>query len=431
VPEGRGSADDGETPPSHEESGDADPIAPRKLRRILFDRTFGTYYTGKLGSLLGLWVTNITAALLIFDITGSAFFVGLISILQFAPQILFAPWIGALIDRADRRRVVIAGQGISMAGNLALAAWIWAAGTDGLPGVWPVIVAVGLSGMGNAVTSPSTQSILPALVPPRDLFGAITLNSSVASLSRALGPAIGAFLYVGLGAAWGFAAGALGNLALAVAMLALGSVGRQPRRGSRASALGGLKYVKDTPAMLVLLLCIAGVGFGVDLTITLTPPLAAEFGGDEAFVGTLASVFGLGAVAAIAFSGPLERLVGLTRVGVVGLGAMAVGYSLVAATGSQGLALAGMFVAGIGFLFSNSSLTSRIQKLVPEEYRGRVMALWSVGYFGSRPIAAAINGAVADATSAKTAVLISIVVTGAAAYLAFRSSRWAGTRAAQ
>ncbi|MGH8914424.1 MAG: MFS transporter [Acidimicrobiia bacterium] len=396
----------------------------RRTYQVLIDRRFGTFFVGKLASLMGLWVVNITSALLIFELTNSAFLVGLVTVLQFTPQIVFSPWIGALIDRKDRRRVVMMGQTLTLVGTLGLGIWLLAAGVEGLPGLWPIFATALFAGLGNAVTSPSTQSLIPALVPRADLFAGITLNSSIASLSRAVGPALGALVYVGLGPAAGFITGAVGNLLLIAAMALVRPEPAPKDSGGDTSILGGFRYLRRTPAMLALLLCVAAVGFGVDVTITLTPSLAAELGQGEVFVGTLASVFGVGALAAILLSSPLDRRWGLSGVGVVGLGLMSIGFLGLAASPGADLALVGIGIAGAGFLLSSSSLTSRIQELVPDVFRGRVMAIWAVGYFGSRPIAATINGAVADAVSARFALLITVVVTGVAAYFTYTTAKW-------
>jgi hypothetical protein len=82
------------------------PPSGRPTHRLLVDPSFGPFFWTQMLSTIGIWVSNITAAILVFDLTGSALLVGLVSVAQFAPQVALGPWSGALADRGDRRRQI-------------------------------------------------------------------------------------------------------------------------------------------------------------------------------------------------------------------------------------------------------------------------------------------------------------------------------------
>lgn len=184
------------------------------------------------------------------------------------------------------------------------------------------------------------------------------------------------------------------------------------------SVRGGLRYVRANPAVGLLLLATAGLGFGTDPVNTLTPSLVDRLGGGEELVGLLVSAFGFGAVAMTVVVGRVARRLGHTTAGAVGLAGLAVGMIALALAPSLTAAAAALVLAGAGFLLGVTGLTTALQRLVPEGLRGRVMALWSVAFLGSRPIAALIDGTVADLSSPAAGVLVAAGFAAGAALLA-------------
>lgn len=390
----------------------------RSPARLVGDRNFGPFYFGKLISHTGMWVQNITAAILVFDLTGSAVAVGGVSIFQFVPQILLALWMGAVSDRTDRKRLLILGRSISLVASAGLAILLVFVGVDGLPGVWPIYVAALIAGIGFSISAPPMNALVPNLVPQRDLFSAIALNSSTGNIARAIGPAVGAAVYVAIGPALSFGIAAIGHLVFISALLLI-SHRRNPSKSRDTSVRGGLRYLRGIPLMMVLLGCVWCIGFASDPVITLTPSLAEALGEGEVLVGVFASMFGLGALLALASANHWQSRIGLANSGVAGFAVTAVGFGLLAVAPGVAVTLAAMTFAGYGFLLANSALTSRIQLLVPEAFRGRVMAIWAVGFLGSRPIAALVNGWVADAAGVRAAFFLSVLVSVAGGLFAY------------
>lgn len=392
-----------------------DPLTPRGSFRLLADPVFGPFFVGKLVSTAGVWIHNIVAAILAYELSGSAFVVGLVSVAQFGPQLLFAPLSGALADRGDRRRQLVLGRLVAAAGSGSLAIAIWVVGVDGLPGAWPVVAAALVVGIGFVIGGPAMNALIPSLVRPGELAAAVALNSIPFTIARAGGPAIGALIATTTGPASAFAIAAAGNLVFALLILPLRiQTHAAPHDGDRR-VRAGLRYLREDPAIVLLLLGVAAIGVGADPVITLTPPLSAAFGAGSSLVGVFASSFGVGAGLGFVVLGPLRNRLGLERLATTGLGLMSAGMLGTAVSQYPGLAIVALGVAGSGMTFSLTSLSTELQQRLPDELRGRVMALWSVAFLGSRPVAAGVNGALADATSAAVAfAVVAAVVAGAA-----------------
>lgn len=400
---------------------------PRGSLGLLRDRQFGPYWAGKLLSTAGIWVHNVVAAIVTYQLTRSTLMVGAVAIAQFGPQLLFAPLSGAQADRGDPRRQLVLGRLIAAVGSGALALAIAVVGLDGLPGAWPVIASAGVVGIGFVVGGPAMQTLLPTLVRPNELPTAVALNHLPPTIGRSAGPVFGTFLLVSFGPAAAFAFTGITNLlfALVIALVLPAGTGRGPGRTGTGTVRDGLRYLRTAPRVAYLLLGVLALGFGTDSVVTLTPALSDAFGRGEGLVGWFASAFGVGAAAAFPFLRALRERFGLTRTGVAGLGLLCAGSAMAGLAPVPAVAVAAFVVAGVGFNCAVTGLTTQLYTYVPEGFRGRMMALWSVAFLGARPVAAAINGAIADATSVTVAFVsaaVTIAAIGAATAVGIRRS---------
>lgn len=388
----------------------------RTAWKLLADPVFGPFFAGKAVSTAGIWVHNIVAAILAWELSRSALVVGLVSVAQFGPQLLFAPLSGAMADRGDRRRQLVVGRLIAAGGSLGLAGWIAVVGVEGLPGAWPVVATALVVGIGFVVGGPAMNALVPSLVRPNELATAIAVNSIPFTVARAAGPAIGALLAASLGPAAAFALAGATNLLFAVLLVRLRIQGRADSAGTGDRRVrAGIAYLREDRGIVLLLVGVAAIGLGADPVITLTPSLAASLGADTTLVGVFASTFGVGAGLAFVVLSRLRLRFGLERLAVAGLLLLAGGIAIAGIVPSVPVAVAAFVVAGSGMTLSLTSLSTQLQARLPDALRGRVMALWSVAFLGSRPLAAAANGAVADAASPTLAmVLVGLVVAGAA-----------------
>lgn len=381
---------------------------------LLRDRVFGPYFAAFAAAATGVWVYNVVAAVVVFDLTGSALMVGAVSVAQFLPQMLLGPWAGARADRGDRARHVLVGRLVSGGAGVLLAVWLATLGPDALGGAVPVVVASLLVGIGFAISTPAMMALLPALVRPSELGSATALYQMPHTLARSVGPAVGAMLLVVSGPVLAFALAGVANAAHGLVAARVRLRPRPREAGVDGSVRAGFRHVRTDPVCALLLAAIATIGLALDPMITLMPPLAAALGGGDQLVGLLVAAFGAGSTVTVLVIAPLRRRVALPRLGPVGLGLFAAGYLAVAVTPPTPLTLASLGVAGMGMMLAITAQSTMLQERLPEQFRGRMMALWSVAYLGSRPLAAVLNGAVADLVNvgAAFALMAAVLVAG-------------------
>lgn len=384
----------------------------------MWDPVFGVFFWGKVLSTLGVWIHNVAAAVITYEITGQAYMVGLVSAVQFAPQLLLAPLSGMLTDRGNAKKQLLLGRLVTFIGSSGLAFWIWAVGgPGGLPGAGPVVGASLIVGLGFVIGGPAMQSVVPLLIRPGELPSAVALNNVPMVLARAGAPAVAAVVTAQFGAAAAFHIAALMTVLHAVALLALPLPrGAADGRGVDFSVRASVRYVRSQPALAALLIGTAAVGVGAEPSVTLAPPLADALGGGADLAGLLASAFGIGAAAGFVVFGLIRRLSGVPRLSAGGLLVMAIGLTTAAIGVVPAMAVIGMGVCGCGMTLALTSLTTQIQEQSPDVMRGRIMALWLVAFLGVRPFAAALNGVVADIVSVPASLCASTLLVVIAAW---------------
>ncbi|WP_416904367.1 MFS transporter [Micromonospora echinospora] len=385
----------------------------RSAAALLRDRRFGPYFFGSLASNTGTWFQNVAAILTIFTLTRSAFMVGLVTALQFGMQLVLAPVIGAVADRADRRLLIIVGQTL---GGVAAAVLALLAFLDRLD-PWLILAFVGLSGVGQAITGPAAQALVPNIVGRADVAQAIALHSLTFNLSRAIGPVAGAATYTLAGAGTAFAvnAGSFLVFALALARVRLPRPGDGTRARGRLGVFGGLAYVRDRPDLVRCLIAVALIGLAMEPINTLSPLFAESFGGGDVLVGIFITCFGVGSALIAGWVGRLRRVVGSGRTGALGVLALGAGMTVLAVSPGPVTAVAGIAVAGAGYLLAVSDTNATMQQGLADAVRGRVMALWSMCFLGIRPGAAMLHGWLGDTFSARVAAFVAAVAAVAAA----------------
>jgi MFS family permease len=394
---------------------------PRGFLQLLRDPVVGPFTFGKLLSSSGIWAHNIVAAIVVFELTGSATLVGAVTAAQFIPQLLLTPWSGARADRADKRLQLVTGRLITATGSAALVVWSLTVGLRGTEGAVVVICAAFLVGVGFAVGGPAMESLVPSLVRPSELASAVALNTLPVTLARSLGPALGALLVLAQGPELAFGVAALGHVVFAVVIVR--RVPPTPLTPPRDTSMrAGFRHVRADRPVAALLVGITAVGIGADPIVTLGPTIAASLDSGQQLVGALGSGFGIGSALAFVVLGPLRRRLGSPRLGCTGLVVMATGLAGVATVWHPAVAVGSMVVAGVGMTLALTSLTTLIQRRAPDDLRGRIMALWALAFLGTRPLAATVNGAVADLTDVTTALLVVVVLLLAGAWTA-RPSR--------
>lgn len=393
-------------------SGARSTTTPRSSLRLVIDPKFGTLFWGKMFAAVGVWTHSLVAAVVIFDATNSALMVGLVGVIQFGPQLVFSPISGKWADRGNPARQILLGRLLCTIGSGSIAVWLYGTHSGADEHATAAVLAGSfLVGIGFVVGGPAMQSIVPSLIRDGELPTAMALNAAPMTLGRMIGPAIGAVALAQFGPATAFAVSAGLNLIFAILLVLVRfPAPLQQKVGADYRVRAALRYAwRDKPLRLALL-AVATVGFASDPSITLAPLMAQEVGGGNHLVGQLSAAFGVGAAVALAVLAVLRGRVGSARLAWIGLWLLAFGSATLAVAGLPRLALAGFALAGLGFGAAMTGLSTLIQERTPSELRGRIMALWMVGFLGSRPFAAAVLGGSADLVSAHAAFVISAAV---------------------
>ncbi len=385
------------------------PLAARRIPELLRDRTFGPFFIGQIVATMGVWIHNVAAAIVVWELTRSTTLVAAITIGQFAPQILLTPWSGARADRADRRRQLVVGTTITASGTGLLALWSSGPGLVGTSGAYAIVLAATVVGIGFAIGGPASQALLPSLVRRAELPTAIAISSVPMTVARALGPAVGALLVTTAGPTVTFTVTTVLQATYGLMMFRrTATTSNVTRRDTRI--LAAVAYVGRDRPVGFLLVGVAVVGLGVDPVITLAPAFADGLGGGGDLVGLITSAFGVGAILGFVVQTRLRRRLGIERTGTIGLIVLAAGLGPLALATTATFAAITMIVAGTGMTLALTAFTTGIQQRVPDALRGRVMALWSIAFRGSRPVAAALSGLLSDTFSEDAALLTATAI---------------------
>ena len=400
--------------------------APRGALGLIVDPVFGALFWGKIFSVIAVWTHGIVAAIVVYDATQSALMVGLVGVAQFAPQLILSPTSGKWADTGDPTRQILLGRVLCILGSGFVAVWLFADPEGSVSAAVPVLLGSLLVGFGFVVGGPAMQSIVPNLIREGELSTAMALNSMPMTIGRIVGPAAGAYIAANLGAAVGFAVSAGLHLVFAVLLVVVrfpAPPERRPDADYRVRA--ALRYVWRDRPLLLALVAVTTVGVVSDPSITLTPSMADALGGGPGLVGILSATFGVGAAVGMAVLALLGGRIASPRVSWVGLCGMGLGCGILTASTVTPVAVVGFVVTGLGFGWALTGLSTVVQERAPEDLRGRIMALWLVGFLGSRPIAAAVLGGTADLVSVQAAFGVAAVL-GVAVALRCRPANLSG-----
>ncbi|MCV7053999.1 MFS transporter [Mycolicibacterium gilvum] len=377
------------------------PLPSRGAFGLMFDRVFGALFWGKMFAVVAVWTHGLVAAIVMYEATRSALMVGLVGVAQFFPQLILAPTSGKWADTGNPARQILLGRVFCVIGSGSIAVWMFAEpGLQGVAVAIPILIGTTLVGIGFVVGGPAMQSIVPTLIRNGELPTAMALNSLPMTVGRVIGPAAGAYLAAHVGPATAFTVSAVLHLVFAMFLLAVRFPAPPQRRpGADYRVRAAVRYVLADRPLLLALLAVTTVGIVSDPSITLAPSMADELGGGAAMVGTLSAVFGVGAALGMGSLAVLRGRIASAYVSSIGMVALTLGSAVLAVGMQSWIAYTGFALAGFGFGCAMTGLSTVVQERAPEELRGRIMALWLVGFLGSRPIAAAVLGGTADLTN--------------------------------
>ncbi len=387
-------------------------IRSGSARAALRHRVFRRVFIGAFLSNIGSWMQNVVLGALAYDLTRSPSFVGVLLFAQLGPLLLFSLVGGLLADAFDRRRLLVTVSVLQGLLSLALAA----VATSDDPSRVALVAIVFLIGMGQAVFGPTYSALLPVLVGRADLAGAISLNSAQMNGSRVVGPIIGAAVFAEVGASWVFVINALSYLLVIWSLLSVRLPAPVPDtsglRGIRR-VLSGFQVARADPIVARCLIVIFTFSLLSLPFIGQMPTLADRNLGIAAKstqYGVLYACFGVGALMGALSIGTVLAGRSLERVVRVGLVAFAGFLAVFSLLRSPGPAYAAILLVGLAYFAVITSLSTVLQERLDDANRGRVMALWIMGFGGTVPLGNLIAGPLIEASSVTTVVLAGAVI---------------------
>ncbi len=369
---------------------------PHSLRAFRH-RDYRLYFAGQGTSQIGTWLQLIATSWLIYDLTGSAFLLGLAAFTLHIPMLVLGPFAGVWVDRMKKRRVLLITQNVALAQSLAMFALV----TLGHLQVWHLIAANLVLGVVNAFDSPARQAQLVELVGGKeDLPNAIAFSSVLMNGARFLGPMIGGAVIASLGEAWGFGLNSLLRCAVILALWLIRAV-PHPIEGTSAGWLAqlaeGFRYAYGFLPTRSALLHLSAVSFAIQPYQSLAPYFARDvFHGDSRTLGFLIGAGGFGAVSGMMYLAMRPSIRGLLTL-IPSCGAAAglalIGFSFAS---SLWLALPMLFLVGMGAMLAAASTNTVLQIIVEDRMRARVVSIYMMSFLGVMPLGALFAGMLAE-----------------------------------
>ncbi|PYS61546.1 MAG: MFS transporter [Acidobacteria bacterium] len=363
-------------------------------------RNFKLFLSGQLVSLIGNYIQTVAQAWLVYRLTGSAALLGLVA---FAGQIsifVLAPISGVVADSKSRKHLLFLTQLAPMLLCFTLAALT----LSGRVQVWHVFTIAGLLGVVNAFDFPVRQAFVAELVTKEDLMSAVTLNSSMINSARTIGPGIGGLLVASIGEGWAFLFNALSFGAVIIGLLFIKS-DPSPKKAAghfRAGIAEAFHFVRHTGpvgGLMILLGLISFMGLRYEI---LMPVYTREMlhGGPTEF-GLLMGASGIGAILGsliLAMFGNVRTLGDWAALAAAGFGSALV---LLSFSHSFALSLPVMLLIGFAMVTELDASNTIVQRIVPDELRGRVMAIWTMMLSGLAPFGSLLVGILAQHFTAR------------------------------
>lgn len=373
-------------------------------------RNYRLWFRGQLVSLMGTWMQTTAQGFLIFQLTHSTAYLGYVGFATGVPSWLMMLFGGVIADRVPRRNLLLVTQATMMVLAFTLAALTFLH----LVQPWHIILLAFCLGMANAFDAPARQAFVLEMVEREDLANAIALNSSMFNLATVLGPAGGGLIYAWLGPAWCFTLNGTTFIAVIVALakMRLKPFIARPRATAPLDDFKeGLRYATSHEVIRALLSVVAVMNLFGTAYITLMPAWAVRvLGGDATTNGWLLSARGFGALGGALMIAALGRFKFKGKLLTLGMFIFPCMLLVFAVVRWLPLSLLALVTVGWGYLVMFNMCNTLIQTLVPDELRGRVVSIFTMGFFALMPLGALVSGWTAEAIGEPLTVILSVVI---------------------
>src|SRR5579863_8280485 len=376
--------------------------------RALRHRNFRLFFGGQSISLIGTWMTRVATSWLVYRLTKSPLLLGTVGFAGQIPTFLLAPLAGVIVDRIDRRTLLVWTQALAMLQSLVLA-WLTLTHRINIP---EILVLSVMQGFINAFDMPGRQSFMVKMVEDRaDLSNAIAINSSMVNTARLIGPSLAGLLIAATNEGWCFLVDGISYIAVIISLLMMRINPDQAQRAT-TSMIGQLKegwtYVAASAPIRSILLLFALLSLMGWPFMVLMPVFAAQvLHGGPHTLGFLMGAVGVGSLTS-ALALVMRRSVrGLLRMIPIAAAILGVGLICFGLSHFLWLSMLLMLVTGFGMMQGITASNTIVQTLVDENVRGRVMSYYTMAFVGMAPFGSLFAGALAHAIGAPRTVIVS------------------------
>ena len=375
-----------------------------QMFRSLSEPNYRHWFAGALISNTGTWMQRTAQDWIVLTMLtdNNASALGITMALQLGPQLIMFPFAGNLVDKFDKRRLLMVTQ--ALLGFIGLVLFVLTI-TDVIV-LWHVYVLAFTLGMLTTLDNPARQAFVSELVGEKLLPNAVSLNSASFNGARMIGPAVAGVLTAVIGPGPVFLISGLGFAATLTVLLRLDRSKLHPsgRRGA-GGVLGGLKYLRRRPDITVVLVVLFVIAtFGFNFNIYTATMAKIEFGKDASGFGLLNSVMAIGSVTGALVSARREKPRLRFVFGAAGGFGVAVGVASLMP--DYYLFAASLMFVGFSSLTMMTSANAYVQTTTAPNYRGRVMAIYAAVVMGGTPIGAPLAGWIADAFGPRMALVV-------------------------
>jgi MFS family permease len=391
-------------------------------------RDFRLFWFGQIISITGTWMQSVAQGWLVYSLTKSPFYLGMVAASASLPILLFTLPAGVLADRVPKRNLLLYTQGFSVVPALILGVLT----SLKMIAVWQVALLAAVLGTINAVDIPTRQSFLAEMVGRGQVANAIALNSAAFNGARVIGPMIAGLVIASLGIPACFFLNALSFGAVILALSKMKTKGdiRVKSEGMIKDFRKGIGFVKGDREIVAVISLIGVLSLAGLPYISLLPVFAGDvFHKGATGYGFLMGASGIGALTAavgIAARRSIENPLQMMSVAVLFFSTALIAFSV---SRIFWVSLVIIMLGGWGMVSYLALANSFIQMSVPDELRGRVMSLYSFVFLGTVPIGNVIMGAVADRIGTTHAVTVGGIICITAAAVFSRKYRRKETKA--
>ncbi|MEN6487058.1 MAG: MFS transporter [Syntrophobacteraceae bacterium] len=381
-------------------------LGARLFFRALKSRNYRLFFMGQGISLIGTWTQQVAMSWLVYRLTGSTILLGSVAFCNQIPIFFLSPLAGVIVDRLERKRLILCTQALSMLQALALAALVLTHAVA----VWHILALSLFIGVVNAFDMPTRQSFVIQMIEKKeDLGNAIALNSAMFNGARFIGPSVAGILIAGLGEGICFLINGLSYIAVLAALLAIRVEPRgngYGRKNFRRELLDGIAYAYNFKPILAILALLSIFSLAGGPYIVLMPVFAKDVlhGGAQTF-GFLMSAAGVGALASTVYLSARRTAQGLVKMIPLATVLFSFGITVFALSRCFQLSLAALCLAGFGMLAQIASSNTIIQTVVDEDKRGRVMSLYTASFLGTMPFGNLLAGGAAEVIGVQRTLL--------------------------